>query len=103
MNACPHCSGRGEVFGHLNTGDPKTHGFQWFACFRCHGKGTVEATVLLAMQRGEAFREWRVAQGATLRQAASMFDVSVLTISEWERGEKSLPDVVVERMKAGAR
>jgi hypothetical protein len=87
---CPHCSGEGRQFVHLNTNDPKTHGFQWIDCRKCSatGKQPTGYTARYENQRavGIGLRLDRMSRGLTMVEEARRLGISVAELSRRERG-----------------
>lgn len=83
---CTLCYGSGEIFAHVLTRNPKTHGFQMIKCDRCNGSGVITQEQVALIARGKKLREDRKKCGLTLRQEAKRLGISVVELSELERG-----------------
>lgn len=87
MAICRSCKGSGEVFAHVNTASPATHGFQMTKCFACDGSGELSLEQVEAMERGRALRADRVGRGMSLRAEAARLGISAVELSRRERGK----------------
>lgn len=83
---CPKCDGSGRLFVHLNTIDPRHHGFQWIDCDLCAGAGEIGKDVFDRFEAGLALREERRKRGLTLRQEAGRLGITAMELSRRERG-----------------
>lgn len=86
MLVCPGCSGDRQVFAHVNTQDPETHGFQWIDCSTCKGAGEITEDMRESIDAGRKARQNRIDRGLTLRQEADRLGVSAVVLSRLERG-----------------
>lgn len=84
---CPYCNGQGGSTG-IGCG-PGGCKLISLVCGMCEG-GKVQAaqlpTMLEAIKRGQARRDDRVARGLSLREEAKRLGVTVLRLSDEERG-----------------
>lgn len=83
---CTKCDGTGRIFAHVHTRDPKTHGFQYIGCFHCDGTGKISKQQAELIEVGEELRKDRQRRGLTLRQEAERLGISIVELSERERG-----------------
>jgi len=83
---CPSCDGNQTTLVHVNTKDPTTHGLRWMACSTCGGVGKVSEDHLRRMGIGRKLREDRRARGLSLMQEAERLGISVVELSNMERG-----------------
>ena len=90
---CPDCDGKREVFAHVNRGESGGSGFETIKCFRCKGVGTVQDEQAIWIIAGKLRRTKRVAEGISLRDEAQRLGVSVVELSEIERGMRAAPEV----------
>ena len=94
---CSNCRGSGSILALVDYGPPREHasGLHTIPCPECDGAGTlpVGERARRAQRRAEGvtFRRARVAAGMSLHTAAHEFGVSVVVVSQWERGRAELP------------
>ena len=86
MVLCPYCKGEKKQFVHLNTINPKTHGFQWVPCMCCKEKGEITDEHYTQIKHGKLLRKSRIDRGLTLRQEAERLGISAIELSKRERG-----------------
>lgn len=86
---CPDCEGQKQHFAHVNRGENGQGGYEWINCFRCKGAGEVPDEQAEWILRGKLMRCERVASGASLRDEAARLGISVVHLSEMERGMRS--------------
>lgn len=83
MSAAPFATvavepcGMQRTFAHVNTTDPRTHGFQ-----------RVDMPVYPDEPRGKALRDLRVACGLGLREAAAILGIRAVRLSNVESGSE---------------
>ena len=90
MRPCPRCK-NGRQFVHLNTTNPKTHGFQWVHCDFCKGRGEVTVEALRRIEEGKRRRDDRVKRGVGLREEADRLGLTPTQLSRLERGYTKEP------------
>ena len=100
---CPKCKGTGEVGPAFVDGTDSETGLrfgriQMVRCGACRGDGEVDDGYPARVKDGARARDRRQAQGITLRAAAKIYGLSVVDLSEYERG-CSKPDDA-RRLKA---
>ncbi len=86
---CPTCKGKGEVFGHTNTGqDSSNHHWGSTTCHRCKGSGSVPDEMEQWIEEGKRAAAKRCASGETLFQKANRLGISCAELSAMESGIK---------------
>lgn len=89
MPICPVCNGNEKGFAFVNRGPShKSHTQEEIVCLSCNGQGTVSAEMAERINTGKEMRDRRLAQGLTLRQAASNLGVLPSQLSAVEHGIK---------------
>ena len=89
MSRCPHCNGEGKAgIVHINRGSGAHEWHDDLPCTHCHGTGKVSDEKLARIQRGQAARAKRVAEGFSIREYASKLGVSMSNLSMMESGRK---------------
>lgn len=86
---CPSCKGKGESFGHCNTGlDSSQHYWGKVTCLRCKGTGKVADEMKQWIADGAAMAKARRDNNLTLFEAAKTLGISPAELSAMENGHK---------------
>lgn len=85
MRTCEDCGGRGEINYFCVLRDDGSGGPDTLRCYRCGGTGK-DSHPLEWRKAGQMMRASRIARGLSLREEAKRLGVSVVELSEMERG-----------------
>lgn len=88
---CPDCKGDGKILGvfpiyHSAVHQSKRKPMVEMVCGRCGGKGQMPDFMAGWLDRGQAMKSVRVAEGRTLRQEAERLGIDPIQLSQMERG-----------------
>jgi hypothetical protein len=85
---CARCGGQGGANAFVNRGeDISKHTYEWCKCLTCGGSGVVTDEQARRIERGQAMRDKRVADGITLMEASRRLGVGPAQLSAIERGD----------------
>jgi hypothetical protein len=96
---CPRCKGSKGGNGFVNRG-PSGCAVEFIPCGVCRGQGMVEPHALGWYDAGDKFRALRQRLGLSLRDSAARLGVSVVDVSEAERGIRD-PEPFIQKLGAG--
>jgi DNA-binding XRE family transcriptional regulator len=97
--ACPRCKGNKGGNGFVNRGAAGC-AVEFIPCGVCRGQGMVEPHVRGWYDAGDKFRALRRQRDLSLREAAKVIGVSVVDVSEAERGIRD-PEPFIQKLGAG--
>jgi len=98
---CPDCGGAKTLSG-LACGDFGTSAPITIKCSLCEGTGEVDAIYTVWKRRGDELKRVRMAAHLGLREFCKANDLSIMHVSDYERGKK-VPEYAISRIEKAMR